>query len=183
MIQCNSERNDLVPKASADIDTRPLREAVLAQTTRVIRRRRWVRRGAIGTALVLCYVAGLGTMRAWMNVSPATEPILIAAAPEEPDENAPKVVAESTNVQTENKHVASEPERPRRSRFDIICEMSDRYLYRDADTDAAIRGYRRALRIATPEELEIRPQKDSWLLMALKQELKGRERRDENCGA
>ena len=182
MNPCNDKQTGPVPTMEAGIDTQPLREAVLAQTTRVIRRRRWVRRGAIGTALVLCYVAGLGTMRVWTGVSPPTGPAPIAAA-EESGPITPKVAAEPVAPKAVGKQIASNRTRPRKSRFEIICEIGDRYLYRDADTEAAIRGYRRALRVATPEELKICPQRDSWLLMALKQELKGKERRDENRGA
>src|SRR5262245_40887404 len=41
----------------------PLRQDVLTQTMRVVRRRRWLQRGALAAALAACYLAGLLTTR------------------------------------------------------------------------------------------------------------------------
>jgi len=181
MRECDGGLDARERLASPEVDTGALREAILARTTQVIRRRCWVRRAVIGSALAVCYVAGMGTMQAWQQVgkSALSQPLVASSA----DVDAAEPKAASTKKTVKFKKSTPKRTRPKRSRFEVICRISDRYLYRDADAVAAIRGYRRALRVATPEELKICPQRDSWLLMALKQELIRKENRDENRGA
>ncbi|MBN2294598.1 MAG: hypothetical protein JXM70_19365 [Pirellulales bacterium] len=173
-------------------ETSHLRQTLLSQTTRIVRRRRWTRRAAVGSALAVFYLAGIGTMQAWNHFHNSAAPQEFAAASAietTPIKKAisrndtPKAAPHGIAAQTEGDKDTSKQTRPNPTRFELICKISDRYLYRDANTVAAIRGYRRALRIATPEELKICPQRDSWLLMALKQELNEKEKRDENRGA
>ena len=167
--------------ASPEVDTGALREAIFTRTTQVIRRRCWVRRAVIGSALAVCYVAGMGTMQAWEHVDNAAASQPLAANSSDADAVATKAAPIKKTVKL--KKIAPKRTRPKRSRFEVLCRITDRYLDRDADVVAAIRGYRRALRVATPEELKICPQRDSWVLMALKQELIRKENRDENRGA
>ena len=184
MIKCDMGRDPHGKSAGQAHDTGPLRDAVLAQTTRIIARRCWFRRSAVGLALVVCYLAGMGTMQAWRHDGPAdtscpllaksTSAVADVVPPSltsEPQKTAAEVEPQAIVKKDGQKQRIPESTVPKRSRFEVMCEISDRYLYRDADTIAAIRGYRRALRVATPEEREICPQRDSWLLMALKQEL------------
>src|SRR5437764_1385652 len=72
--------NDLpVPDPLHDLLTRPtptadaaLRQALLSQTTRVLRRRLYVRRCGQVAILAACYLAGIFTMHGW--VTPAALP-------------------------------------------------------------------------------------------------------------
>ena len=191
MIQCDDGRNAHDRFAMPDVDTGALRESILNQTTGVIRRRCWcrcwVRRAAIGSALAVCYLAGLCTMHVWKAAEPEMLAAAVNARSAVSETAAPDNVAPQRNIvakaETEKRAKPKQkPKRPKLSRFEAICRISDRYLYRDADAIAAIRGYRRALRVATPEELKICPRRDSWVLIALKQELIRKENRDENRG-
>ena len=180
MNQCDGGQNAHNKFAMPDVDTSALRESILNQTTGVIRRRCWARRAALGSALAVCYLAGLCTMHVWQTDKPRQLAAAVNARIVAPDNVAPKH-KDVAKAETE-KRAKPKSARPKCSRFEVICRISDRYLYRDADAIAAIRGYRRALRVATPEELKICPQRDSWVLMALKQELIRKENRDENRG-
>lgn len=199
MVQCNDGRDARKWPTGPEVDTDALREAILARTTRVVRRRRRLRRAVIGSALAVFYVAGMCTMQAWQRVGEGAKSRPVAASSVDIEtvvaRSAPiaktsitKATTAKTSIEkatdtkqkTLKKKSTLKRTRQKRSRFDMICMISDRYLYRDADAVAAIRGYRRALRVATPAELEICPQRDSWLLMALKQELNEKENRDEN---
>lgn len=86
--------------------------------------------------------------------------------PESKPANYIRIVAEGRASADESK---SRPKPP--SRFEQLRRISDLYLYQHGDVTTAIRYYRKALDAATAEELAVAMDKDSWLLIALKQEL------------
>src|SRR3989442_419379 len=49
-----------------------LRQTLLAQTTRILHRRRGLKRIGYAAALVGCYVLGLATVQVWLATSPRT---------------------------------------------------------------------------------------------------------------
>ena len=55
-----------------------LRQTLLAQTTRVLRRRRRLKRIGSVAALVGCYVLGLTTMHVWLATPPITTRTIVA---------------------------------------------------------------------------------------------------------
>lgn len=153
-----------------------LRQALLEQTTRVVRRRYWLRRGAYAAALAACYVAGLLTTRpdprptvpdppAEGEVSRDPVPPRHAAGPRAdlPGE-APANVLEQWGPLVSADRRAS-----------LYRRAGDRYLAESNDMQAALRCYRNALD-AAPEDLDV-DATDTWLLMSLK-EARSKERRD-----
>src|SRR5947207_9610940 len=114
--------NDVpVPDPLHDLLTRPaptedaaLRQALLLQTTRVLRRRRYVRRFGQVALLAACYLAGVFTMHGW--VTPAA-----------PLESAPHVVA--TGLPPANTEVLANTEQTKSSDGDawlVVAEESKR---------------------------------------------------------
>jgi hypothetical protein len=53
--------------------------------------------------------------------------------------------------------------------YDRMRRTGDRQLEIDANIPAATRSYQKALELASAEQRVIAPDRDSWLLMALKQ--------------
>ena len=166
-----------------------LRQAVLARTRGVIRRRRRWRRAVLVGALAGCYLAGLATHRFQAFEMPSSSPrsvARIASAPQEVSAVEPVLpAAVLATKRSVPKPVLSAEDRRlagRKARFEVLRRLSDRYLFEDGDVVSAIRYYNRALNAATAEELEIAPDRDSWLLMALKQERSRKEISHEKSG-
>ncbi len=163
-------------------DYGPLRQAILQQTSRVIRRRRRVKSAALAAALAGCYLEGAETRHIWTAGPGSRQQLAAQHAPAPaptPDVKVVKPPATRPAPQPSTAKLAR-ADRPKRSRFEILCRASDLQLYRRKDVLKAIRFGNRALDVATPEELAISPDTDSWLLMALKQERIKKENRDEN---
>ena len=146
-----------------------LRQALLAKTARVLRRRRWRRRLAWAGALAACFVAGMGTMTFWRNSAPP-------ASQEQLDS---PVAAEKEQVALVTRHARHEPppsllELEWRAfdssdnRAALFFAVARRYFEEQHDFDSALRCYRQALDVASKEDLAIRPD-DNWLVMALKE--------------
>jgi hypothetical protein len=130
-----------------------LRYAVLSRTTRTIRIRRRVRRAGIAAALVGCYLGGIATM---------------SLRPEAGDGASGAETAARKMVRPEDDQVAVENV-PRLTPYDRLRRAGDQQLERYANIPAATRSYQKALQMASAEQRMIAPDRDSWLLMALKQ--------------
>jgi hypothetical protein len=149
------------PEADAD----GLRQAVLHRTTRVVRRRRWLRRVAVVIALSACYLAGVATMRL---LTPP--PSVVTVVVERPGESAPPAIVEPLPHETEPRAVALEwnaldhPE----AKVESYRRAGDRYLAESNDVQAAVRCYKQMLDAGTEKDWTISPD-DNWLLMALKE--------------
>jgi len=153
-----------------------LRQALLVQTTRVIRRRRRVRQIGLVVALAACYAAGLLTMRL---VLPGTNHPKMAQETPPPVEKqpAPAPVVERSAKQDQVPPLTLEWQAvdSRVKRPDLFRRAGDRYFEEDGDLQSALRCYRSALDGASEQDLTISAE-DNWLLMALK-EAKQREKR------
>jgi hypothetical protein len=171
-------RPDLVDEllsAGDPAGTDRIRSALLGQTSLVLRRRRRVRRLGVIAALAACYLGGMATVQAWKGfptrseTSVAGEEIAPDIKPPEQIQPAPKP-AESPRprkqqaVPRTNKASSAVAQ----ADFEQIRRLSDRYLYEDGDIAKALYYGTRALRRATPEELDVCVEEDSWILMALK---------------
>jgi hypothetical protein len=146
------------------------RARLLKESSRLLHRRLRLRQAAYGAALVICYLAGLGTMRlggipeaaapvpqlAWETPQPQTAPAQAEALPLERDPDAPAFVFERIA------NLADPEKRPLLFRL-----AGDRYLEQDHDEIAALRCYRRALDLCPDGDLAISAN-DNWLLIALK---------------
>ena len=164
----------LTVKGPTSVDR--IRSRLLAETTSVIRRRRFVRRLGVVAALTGCYLAGIATTRPWNSfpVQPGGSVVEQGVIPKDGLEERVR----PTPRHPESPRPRDEPPARRPSRrdaalaradFDKIRRVSDRYLYEKGDIAVALHYYSRALNQATPEERAISVEKDSWLLMALKQ--------------
>jgi hypothetical protein len=126
-----------------------LRNAVYRQTVGTLRFHRRMKKVLFAASLVGCYLAGAATMglcptaqKERPNVSPAQ--IAVQPAPREPQIKPPKLTRE---------------ERLRRE--------GDRLLEK-GDMKQAVRRYELALNLASADQRAISPERDTWLLMALK---------------
>jgi cytochrome c-type biogenesis protein CcmH/NrfG len=137
----------------------PLRAAVFAQTVGVIRGRRRLKRCALAAALLGCYLAGVTTMgirrTGHAEEQPPSGPTM-AAKSQQP---APPAVAAAKQQQV----AANKP-----SGFESWRRIGDHYLRQSGDISLAVAGYREAIDLASDEERRISPQRDNWLMMALK---------------
>jgi hypothetical protein len=126
-------------------DTNALREAVLRQTVGVVRFRRRMKNCILGLSLAGCYLAGMATASLRTPGELAGTP-LPAASP-----------ASETGVEI----AALSPEEA--ARRDADWQLLDH-----GDVKEAVLGYDRYLRLASADHRAISAERDSWLLMALK---------------
>jgi hypothetical protein len=141
-----------------------LRQGVLAKTTRVLRRRRLVRRLGLTAALAACFLAGVGTTSLWRSLEPPGQDGRSASATHSPPATPPTAPEPPLSlVELEWRAFDS-----RNNRAALFFEVARRYLEEQHDFDSALRCYSQALDAAPREVLAIRPE-DNWLVMALKQ--------------
>jgi hypothetical protein len=134
-----------------------LRDAVLSRTTRTVRNRRRVRRCAIVAALIGCYLGGIATG----SLRPRADSREIDAG----------TVARKL-VRPEDDQIAAENERQAAKRvtpYERLRRIGDQQLEKYANIPAATRSYQKALQLASSDQRTIAPDRDTWLLMALKQ--------------
>lgn len=150
-----------------------LRQAVLAATARVVRRRRYRRYLAWGGLLAATFLAGMLTKGFWQAPEQASTP----AQPPPLRQEVAVVAAQETEppslVELEWRAFDSQA-----NRATLFFEVGQRYFEEQQDLDAALRCYRQALDAAPLQDLEIRPD-DNWLVMALK-EARQKEKNDAN---
>lgn len=151
-----------------------LRAALLQRTMGIIRRRRRLRRLAMVAALAAFYLAGAATAQTWWPWRPGAP----AAAPKETfpgggpaavadrqDSDEPKPSPQAPAPDGMGQAVAT----AKVNRFEAYRRAGDRFLQEPAQLSRAVRSYRNALNVASAEERAISPERDSWLLMALKE--------------
>lgn len=134
-----------------DYGAEQLRERVLSQTIGVVRTRRRVRQVRSVSLWLGCFVAGMFTMRL-LSSTPAENP------------PPPQPIARATPV-AEKKSVAPTVAR---SAYEVQRRYGDRDLGNPRRVESAVYRYSRAIALASNEQRAIDPEKDSWLLMALK---------------
>lgn len=183
---------DPLERLLRDIEFPPMaqsqRDAIFAQTRGVLWRRRWRRRGTWGLAFVACYVIGVLTGRIWplaankqfaaQPVSPVIlpvpgTPVPPNAVPDPTSHSAPPPVrqlppTQSADVPPRAIAVVA-PASNNATTFEKLRQAGDRQLNQMGNLQAAIGCYRRALDCATEVELKIVPERDSWLLIPLKE--------------
>jgi len=153
----------LAPPPAADAAW--LRQAVLAATARPLRRRRWLRRGALVAALAACFAAGMLTTRWLMPAAPTA--VVQADGPRE-QRNAPAPPP-------------SEAPAPPQRETDVAASLlraGDHFLNEEGDPAAALRCYTGALNAGSEDDTRFSPD-DNWLLMAIKT-AREKEARHEN---
>jgi hypothetical protein len=144
------------------VDAAALRQSLLLQTTRRLRRPRWLRRAALAAALAACYGAGLLSMRLLTPTPPIPSPTV--AAVQQPKEDAPQAPAAAVPAVAVELRAAraADPERAR-----LLRQAGERYLNEEIDPEAALRCYSKALDAGSEEDTKF-SDRDDWLLMAIK---------------
>lgn len=151
-----------------------LRAALLQRTTGILRRRRRMRRLGAVAALLACYLAGAATAETWWP----WRPLAPAAAHKEGATVGEPTSVAGTQDSTEPKPgreaplpegAGPPPATAKVSPFEVRRRAGDRFLREPAQLALAVRSYTNALRVASVEERAISPERDSWLLMALKE--------------
>lgn len=151
----------------------PLRAVVLARTVRILRRRHVVQRCTFAAALAGCYLAGALSVQLWNRVSHPAAGNLVEQNPVIGSPGAPNNASPIVPVVTPQPGAIHE--RPletadvERTRFEALRHAGDLQLERNGDLQAAVRFYKRALDIASKEELAVSVETDNWLLMSLKE--------------
>jgi hypothetical protein len=141
--------------------SRELRDSVLLHTTRTIRTRRRLRRAGVAAALIGCYLAGIATV----SLRPAgrdADQLLADSALGNGKRDADAPVRRA--VRPEDDQIG-----PRLTPYERLRQTGDRQLEKYADIPAATRSYEKALQMASADQRRIAPDRDTWLLMALKQ--------------
>ena len=153
------------PQIPASVE---LRDSLLNNTSRTIRVRRRMRRAGIAAALAGCYLAGIATM----SLRPSAEESghLVADAPPAQSENG-AAAAPRKLVRPEDDQVVSDGRQPavRLTQYDRLRRAGDQQLEEFGDIPRATGSYQKALQMASAEQRRIAPDRDTWLLMALKQ--------------
>jgi hypothetical protein len=144
----------LAPRPMNDIS--PLQDRLREQTTRALRRRRWLRRLSWAAALAACYLAGILTMALRPAPAPRQPPLAQQKPTPAPKTTRPSAV-EQEWAALENPELGAEPYRA----------AGDRYLTEEADPQAALRCYTTALDRGGDEALAV-DRDDSWLLILIK---------------
>jgi hypothetical protein len=135
-------RADAAPSGIAE-----LREAVLAQTTGVIRRRRRMRQCILAVSLAGCYAAGLATAALRTSAEQQAPPLVVASPLSKP---------------------SGETGAAKLTRQESVRRDADQCLLERGDVKEAVRRYDLFLKVASADDRAVTPEQDSWLLMALK---------------
>jgi hypothetical protein len=164
---------DQLLAAHDPVESGSLRQALLAATTRRLRRARWVRRAALVAALAACYGAGLLTMRLLTPAGKAPVPVV-----EAPGENPPPtpVPPEPTPLAERRPEPPPEPERAA-----VLRQAGRRYLDEQGDPEAALRCYSKSLDVGGKDDAKFSPD-DDWLMMAIKNAREKETRHANNDG-
>lgn len=157
-------------KVPASGQTEEFRQALLLRTMRLVRRKVWVRRAAIVSALAACYVAGLLTMH-WVAPRPSQMETQVTSAPsdEKKVDSVPKI--EGLQPPAEASAEILEQWGPLvdlDKRAALYRRAGDRYYADHSDLQGALRCYRLALDAGSQTDLQIAAD-DNWLLIALKE--------------
>lgn len=128
-------------------------------TSRVLRRRRWWRRGRFALVMIACFAAGAIVMQ-----RPREEPVLFVVndSVEMDERNETQTVIQDSPNRLERRASSQLGEKQRT----LYRQAGDGYL-KYGDEVAAVRCYRKALEGGSPPELAVRVD-DTWLMMSLK---------------
>lgn len=147
-----------------------LRQKVLAETNRVLRRRRRVRQFARAAGLAACVALALFGMRRLITPTPPT-PSGVAERSSSPNARATFSDSDLSPAVLEWRALDS----PNRQ-AELFRRAGDRYLAEGEDLQAALRCYGNALDAGSADDQKPAAS-DSWLLMAIK-DARQKENRD-----
>jgi hypothetical protein len=172
--------DDLLRPRPIPADDR-LRQTVLFQTTRLLRRRRIRKRLLLALAMAACYAAGVLTMRFAMPPATPANPN-IPGQVRVPRQRKP--VSDASQKRSHYRRPATAPEDAlalewraidnAAKRAELYHRAGDRYLEESNDIPSALRCYRGALAAGARKDWKIRAN-DNWLMMIAKQEYQKEE--------
>jgi hypothetical protein len=168
--------DDLLWPKAAPGGPDPLRLALLRRTTALLRRRRRLKRLALAAAMAACYLAGV--LSRGLLTPPRTENRQVVRR-QSPPPSAKQGPPRPSQVPTQQRAAPKEDEdsalalewralEGKDRRFELYRRAGDLYL-KENDVESALRCYRGALAAASARQRALSA-KDSWLLMAVKQE-------------
>ena len=146
-----------------------LRATVLAQTVGLIRRRRRMKKGVLGLALVGVYLAGIATSGLWRtseSVPPQSRAEQVAEVGAGMMVDGQLARSQTVRRQTgvaERRFVSAQVGRVR-----AIQNSGDRMLIEYGDVESAVRAYKQVLDRTPTRRQAVGVGQDTWLLMALK---------------
>jgi hypothetical protein len=169
----NDPLDELLTPPSAPEDGTKLRQALLARSTDVLRRRRRLRQVAGVGALAACFLAGMATMR-WFPPAPVVQIVYREAEPHtEPTPQLNNDNPSETAVAVENRALDATD---RRERGELYRKAAE--LYRsNGDYANWVRCKGNALDEGTSEDLIVTPDYDS-ITIVMKRERQKKESRD-----
>lgn len=153
-----------------------LRQAVLAGTLCVIRRRRRLKRCVMAATLLGCYLAGIATVVSWRSGTADMSMPSIGQIPANKRTTPDASGSQSSELAALQAYKTSSTHL---SQFEALRLAGDRYLREPEKLQLAVRAYSRALKYASAEQQAISPEHDTWLLMALK-DAQSKEIKNEN---
>jgi hypothetical protein len=148
-----------------------LRDVVFSRTTRTIRNRRRMRRASLAATLVACYLGGIATMSLWQ--SPRAVDRFVPGSDAGAVHNGEPVTGTDVRkvIRPEDDQIADDSMPSAEARltpYERLCRAGDQQLEKHDDIPAATRSYKKALQLASLDQRSIAPDRDTWLLMALK---------------
>lgn len=143
-----------------------LRRRILDRTTRQVERRRWMIRLRSLAALAACFAAGALTMKLGEAGRPVERPSDLSA-----EGSLPVLSLDEWRDLLAR-------ERP----AELHRRSGDHHLDETGNLAQAVRSYVLALDAGSDEELAISTERDSWLLMALKESRRTEERHGKKNG-
>ena len=147
--------DDLLTPFNRPADPR-LRQQLREQTTRRLRRARWIRVGKFAAALAACYAAGAATV--WLT-RPTPAPARVEVTPPEPlkePERSPQQL-ELAAEQADGEESAR-----------LYLAAARKFAKEYGNWGAALRCYRNALDVSPEIQTTIDAENDDWLMTALK---------------
>ena len=155
------------------------REAVFSQTCGVLRRRRLLRRMTRIAAFVACWIFGVFSVLAWQAVQrhqqiaelPADRAIETKSSLPAEKDPAPSdtMISPPETDRSESDSISRSESSGPLTTFEKMRRAGDRQLNELGNLRGAIGCYRRALDFASDNDLQIVPERDSWLLIPLKE--------------
>lgn len=181
--QHEPHESDSFQEVFRELETLPttrsdLAEQIFAQTRGVLSRRRWLGRVRIVVVCLSCYAVGMGSgwlLKPGAPPQMAEEPINVVlpkhiiSLPGNKARVATAGARGTTTTQPPTLPVQDAVPTPRRSYFESYRLVGDRLLFEQGNIRVAADCYRRALTRATEQELQVAIDRDSWLLISLKQ--------------
>ena len=152
------------------------RGQIFAVTQNVLQYRRRLRKCYWVASLAGCFLFGMASVLGWQSVFPPTSLVVQA---DHQREFAEPSASEGSDLKREMPQTDSSADDARTtvapvpsltlSTYEKLRRAGDLQLNQRGNLEGAIGCYRRALDSASDEDLQIEPERDSWLLMSLKE--------------